>query len=109
MNIYSESLGQLINFQKSALYASKLIIRGRLVWIQGLSGWQIKKLPFKYLGLPIYKGSCRSQFFDEIIEKFTNRIEGWQSRFLSFGGKVTLQKAALSSLPIHVFLCMAIP
>lgn len=60
--------------------------------IQNLSGCQVKKLPFKYLGAPIYKGRCRSQFFVDLVETFAAKIEGWHSRFLSFGGKVNLLK-----------------
>lgn len=66
-------------------------------------------MPFKYLGAPIYKGRCRNQFFGDLVETFATKIEGWHTRFLSFGGKITLLKAILSSLPIQLFSCMVIP
>lgn len=109
MGRYEAASGQQINLQKSALYVSKRITRARITRIQRLTGCQAKQLPFKYLGAPIYKGRCRIQFFDETVEKFSSKIEGWHGRFLSFGGKITLLKAVLASLPTHVFSCMAIP
>lgn len=109
MGRYEAASGQQINLQKSALYVSKRITRARITRIQRLTGCQAKQLPFKYLGAPIYNGRCRIQFFDETVEKFSSKIEGWHGRFLSFGGKITLLKAVLASLPIHVFSCMAIP
>lgn len=109
MNNYEVSSGQQINLDKSAFYASKRIPRHRLSRIQHVTGCHVKHLPFKYLGASIYKGRCRIQMFEEVIGKFSRRIEGWYARFLSFGAKVTLLKSVLTSLPVHVFSCMAIP
>lgn len=66
-------------------------------------------MPFKYLGELIYKGRCQASLFEEIFAKFATKLEGWHSRYLSFGGKITLIRSVLASLPIHIFSCMAIP
>lgn len=87
---YEESSGQQINLQNSALYPGKSITRGRISQIQRHSGCQAKRLPFKYLAAPLYKGICRIQLFDDMIDKFAKRIKGWQSKSLSFGRKITL-------------------
>lgn len=109
MSLYEDTSGQKINLQKSASYASKRIPQGLLTRIQRVSGCQIKILPFTYLVAQICQRRCRIDFFNEILEKFAYKIEGWHARFLSFGGKVTLIKVVLTGLPIHVFSCMAIP
>lgn len=44
-----------------------------------------------------------------MIDKFAQRLEGWQAKYLSFGGKTTIIKSVLSSLPIHIFSCMSVP
>lgn len=44
-----------------------------------------------------------------MVAKIARRLEGWQAKFLSFGGKVTLIKSFLLSLPMHIFSCMAVP
>lgn len=109
LNLYQESSGQEVNLQKSAFYASKRISQGRIIRIQRVSGCHAKKPPFKYLGAPIYKGRCKSIFFEEIIGKMAQKLEGWKSRFLSFGGKITLINSVLASLPLHIFSCMVVP
>lgn len=109
MGKYEEAAGQKINLSKSAFYVSKRITRGRLSCIQRLTGCMVKRLPFKYLGAPVHKGHCRIEYFSEIVDRFTARVEGWYSRFLSFGGKVTLIKSVIASLPLHVLSCMVVP
>lgn len=41
-------------------------------------------------------------YFSDMVSKVTARISGWQSKILSFGGKTTLIKHVLQSLPIHL-------
>ncbi len=36
-----------------------------------------------------------------VINKFRNRIEGWQAKLLSQGGKLTLVNSILTSLPLY--------
>lgn len=69
LNHYEASSGQQVNLQKSACYASKRIPRARIVRIQNISGYQAKRLPFKYLGTPIYKGRCKRFFLMRWSEK----------------------------------------
>lgn len=85
-------------------YASKRIPHGRLIRIQRTSGCYAR-----YLGAPIYKGRCKCMYFDETVGKLAQKLEGWKSRFLSFGGKITLIRSVLASLPLHVFSCMVVP
>lgn len=90
MTHYEEASGQKINLQKSSFYASKNILPSRLIQIQRTSGFWKKNMPFKYLGALIYKGRCQASLFEEIFAKFATKLEGWHSRYLSFGGKITL-------------------
>uniref|UniRef100_M1E0C2 RNase H family protein n=1 Tax=Solanum tuberosum TaxID=4113 RepID=M1E0C2_SOLTU len=48
-------------------------------------------------------------YFSELISKVVNRVAGWQSKLLSFGGKVTLIKHVLQSLPIHILAATSTP
>lgn len=102
MNKYEAASGQKINLHKSAFYTSKQISLARILRIQSLTGCQTKHLLFRYLGAPIYKGRCRIHFFEDLIERFSSKIEGWYARFLSFGGKVILlNQSSLAFQFIH--------
>ncbi|XP_060202667.1 uncharacterized protein LOC132631084 [Lycium barbarum] len=61
-----------------------------------------KDFPFTYLGVPIYYGRRRNIHYKEIIEKIQNRLSSWTGKLLSIGGRTTLIKHVLPSMPIHL-------
>jgi len=58
----------------------------------------VGKVPFLYLGLPIRGDSRRLVFWESVLSRIKNRLSGWKSKFLSFGGRLVLLKSNLSSL-----------
>lgn len=58
-------------------------------------------LPFTYLGLLLGANPRRKSIRATIIEKCQRRLASWKKRFLSFGGRLTLIKSVLSSLPVY--------
>ncbi|GJZ06780.1 RNA-directed DNA polymerase, eukaryota [Tanacetum coccineum] len=58
--------------------------------------------PFNYLGVKVGSSSSRSNFWDEVIAKLSSRLSKWKIKMLSIGGRFTLNKAVLSSLPIYL-------
>ncbi|GKC26236.1 RNA-directed DNA polymerase, eukaryota [Tanacetum coccineum] len=56
--------------------------------------------PFNYLGVKVGSSSSRSNFWDEVIAKLSSRLSKWKIKMLSIGGRFTLNKAVLSSLPV---------
>jgi mannosylglycoprotein endo-beta-mannosidase len=59
------------------------------------------KIHFLYLGLPIGGDPRRLTFWDPVVTRLKNRLPGWKSRFLSFGGRLILLKFVLTSLPVY--------
>lgn len=53
------------------------------------------------MGVPLFQGRTKQAYFSEIEAKFKKKTAGWRGRLLSFGGKITLIRSALTSLPIH--------
>ena len=47
--------------------------------------------------------------WNPILEKMVRRLAGWKRLYLSKGGKVTLIKNTLSSLPMYFLLLFPIP
>ncbi|MCI76429.1 RNA-directed DNA polymerase (Reverse transcriptase), partial [Trifolium medium] len=47
---------------------------------------KVGNVPFLYLGLPIGGDLRRLGFWEPILTRIKNRLSGWKSRFLSFGG-----------------------
>ena len=59
------------------------------------------KIPFLYLGLSIGGDPQRLAFWEPVMNAVKSRLSGWQSRFLSFGGRLVLLKSVLTSLPVY--------
>ncbi|PNY15039.1 cysteine-rich receptor-like protein kinase, partial [Trifolium pratense] len=61
----------------------------------------VGKIPFLYLGLQIGGDPRRLSFWEPVLIRIKNRLSGWKSRFLSFGGRLVLLKSVLTSLPVY--------
>ncbi|GAU48380.1 hypothetical protein TSUD_118070, partial [Trifolium subterraneum] len=62
---------------------------------------KVGKIPFLYLGLSIGGDPRRLSFWEPVLAHLKNRLSGWKSRFLSFGGLLVLLKSVLQSLPVY--------
>jgi hypothetical protein len=65
---YAETYGQLVNPQKSSIYAGS-ISNHRLSQIETMIGFKIGSLPFTYLGVPIFKGKPKKSYVQPIADK----------------------------------------
>ena len=72
-------------------------------------GCRESALPLKYLGLPLGASFKDKTIWNPILEKMERRLVGWKRLYLSKGGKVTLIKSTLSSLPTYFLSLFPIP
>ena len=56
---------------------------------------------FTYLGILIEANSKSSVTWDPIVKKCERKLAKWKQKQLSFGGRVTLMKSILNSIPIY--------
>ncbi|XP_039688276.1 uncharacterized protein [Medicago truncatula] len=98
--IFETMSGLKVNFNKSLLVGVN-ISESWLVEAALVLSCKVGKIPFMYLGLPIGGNPRRLSFWDPVVNKIKSRLSGWNSRFLSFGGRLVLLKAVLTSLPVY--------
>ena len=55
----------------------------------------------KYLGLPLGARFKSKEIWNPILEKMEKCLAGWKRMYLSKGGRITLIKSTLSSLPTY--------
>nr|GEZ15321.1 hypothetical protein [Tanacetum cinerariifolium] len=56
--------------------------------------------PFSYLGTKVDGSMSRIYACDEVIDKVRSRLSRWKMKNLSIGGRLTLLKSVLGSMPI---------
>lgn len=60
---------------------------------------QVGKLPIIYLGQPLGGKHNSLAFWNPIIDRVEKKLARWKSILLSLGGRITLLKFVLMSLP----------
>nr|GEX41823.1 RNA-directed DNA polymerase, eukaryota, reverse transcriptase zinc-binding domain protein [Tanacetum cinerariifolium] len=66
-------------------------------------GYLVLKTPFSYLGSIVGGYMSRKQSWIDIAERDTKRLSKWKMNTLSIGGRLTLVKSVLGSMPIFHF------
>ena len=64
-------------------------------------GCWIGSLPLTYLGMPLGESHKSFTIWNPIFEKIEHKLVGWKKMYLSKGGRLTLLKSTLSSLPTY--------
>ncbi|XP_071729191.1 uncharacterized protein [Rutidosis leptorrhynchoides] len=74
-----------------------------VVSMANMFGCNAGSLPFIYLGLPVSGKMNKMESWNPVLDKFTKRLSDWKARSVSFGGRLTLVKSVLNSLPLYYF------
>ena len=69
----------------------------------------VGNLPMKYLGMPLGTSFKTASIWNPILEKMEKKLSGWKRLYLSKGGRLTLLKSTLSSLPTYFSSLFTIP
>ncbi|RVX20326.1 hypothetical protein CK203_004874 [Vitis vinifera] len=65
------------------------------------SGCKVGALPSYYLGLPLRAAHNSVASWDRVEERFWKRLVMWKRQFISKGGRITLIRGTLSTIPIY--------
>jgi len=100
LTLFAEMSGLKVNFNKSILVGVN-IADSWLYEMASILNCKVGKISFLYLGLSIGGDPRRLAFWDPVVKTIKSRLSGWQSRFLSFGGRLVLLKYVLTSLLVY--------
>ena len=104
---FEACLGLRINLEKS-----EMIPVGRVHNIEGLSlelGCKVGELPSCYLGMPLGATFNSLAAWDGVEERFCRRLAMWKMQYISKGGRLTLIRSTLSSMPIYFMSIFYLP
>jgi len=100
LTLFAEMSGLKVNFHKSMLVGIN-IAESWLNEAASIINCKAGKVLFLYLGLSIGGDLRRLALWEPVLNTIKSRLSGWQSRFLSFGGRLVLLKSVLTSLPVY--------
>ncbi|GKC86651.1 hypothetical protein Tco_1147300 [Tanacetum coccineum] len=116
------SIYMVVNRSASIMIADRFLMSESLLMALGVvvsrdSGVQaanrigcgVLKAPFAYLGLKVRGNMSRIKSWDEIVDKMVDRLSKWKMKTLSIGGRLTLLKAVLGSMPIYHMSIFKVP
>ncbi|KAL6322779.1 hypothetical protein AAG906_019048 [Vitis piasezkii] len=85
---------------------------GRVNDIEDLAlelGCKVGGLPSSYLGLPLGAPFKSEVVWDSVEERFRKRLAMWKRQYISKGGRLTLIRSTLSSLPVYFMSLFLLP
>lgn len=100
LSLFAEMSGLKVNFNKSLLVGIN-IADSWLYEAASILNCKVGKIPFVYLGLSIGGDPRRLAIWEPVLQTIKSRLLGWQSRFLSYGGRLVLLKSVLTALPVY--------
>lgn len=108
LRVFHLCSGLRINIQKSSLYGvgvDKEAVDAKARVLGCRSG----TTPFCYLGIKVGANMSRINNWDPVVKVFKTRLSNWKASSLSIGGRLTLIKSVLQSLPSYYFSMFEAP
>ncbi|PWA91621.1 RNA-directed DNA polymerase, eukaryota [Artemisia annua] len=77
--------------------------------VANVIGCGVAKLPLKYLGVPVGCNMAWCINWESIVSKFSSKLSHWKTRLISVGGRHSLIKSVLNSLPTYFMSIYKVP
>ncbi|GKV19324.1 hypothetical protein SLEP1_g29604 [Rubroshorea leprosula] len=100
--------GLKVNFFKSSLSGIN-VEDDKLSEMADSINCVVGDIPFKYLGVPVGANPRKISTWASVIECLRRKLSSWRCDSLSFGGRIILLKAVLSSIPVYYFSTLKAP
>ncbi|XP_010462868.1 PREDICTED: uncharacterized protein LOC109125019 [Camelina sativa] len=106
---YGKASGQEVNLEKSSIMFGKKVpteIRDQLKSVIGITK---EGGMGSYLGIPESLQGSKNKVFGYVKDRLDDRVNGWNAKLLSKGGKEIMIKSVALALPTHVMSCYKLP
>nr|GFA47131.1 RNA-directed DNA polymerase, eukaryota, reverse transcriptase zinc-binding domain protein [Tanacetum cinerariifolium] len=108
LECFYQVLGLRINMSKSKIIGVH-VDRDKVQQAAGKLGCLILTSPFSYLGTKVGGIMSRVDEWKEVIDKVQFRLSKWKMKALSIGGRFTLLRSVLGSIPLFYMSIFRVP
>ncbi|KAK2642188.1 hypothetical protein Ddye_023951 [Dipteronia dyeriana] len=102
--VYGSISGQLVDWIKSSIFFGSSISPARISCLQSLVGIQIGRLPFSYVGVPLFQGKPKKAILMPIAYKILSKFAKWKGKSHSLAGRATLIRSVITGSFVHSFM-----
>jgi mannosylglycoprotein endo-beta-mannosidase len=106
--LYEKNVGTQNKFNKSEI-VMVLSDEQKAIWYAEMMNCTTGHWPIKYLGVPVSRARLHVKDWIYLDEKVLKRLDGWKGGSLSYGGKLILINACLSSIPTYAMSMYLLP
>ena len=107
LSCFQAFTGLKVNVEKSEIVPVAEV--GNIDDLASILRCRVGSLPMKYLGMPLGTPYKTASIWNPILEKMEKKLSGWKRLYLFKGGRLTLLKSTLSSLPTYYLSLFTIP
>nr|GEY43105.1 RNA-directed DNA polymerase, eukaryota, reverse transcriptase zinc-binding domain protein [Tanacetum cinerariifolium] len=108
LECFFRASGLRINMCKSKIMGVN-VVDGKVKNAAVKLGYLVLKTPFTYLGTKVGDIMSRKHAWKEVVEKVLFRLSRWKMKILSIGGRFTILKSVLGSMPIFHMSIFKVP
>lgn len=94
---YGEMSSQWINPHKCIFYHGGLP-RARLQFLSSILEFKEGRIPFNYLGVPIFYGKPRKVHLMHTVDRIRAKLSSWKGKLLSIMGRIQLTKSVVHGM-----------
>ncbi|KAI3815120.1 hypothetical protein L1987_14776 [Smallanthus sonchifolius] len=102
LRCFNLASGLKVNLLKCQLFGTG-IDSHEMDRLAGIFRCKVGSLPFTYLGLKVGANMNLVKNWKPVVDVFRDRLSNWKAKRLSYGGRITLVKSVLNSLPTYFF------
>ncbi|KAJ9680532.1 hypothetical protein PVL29_019761 [Vitis rotundifolia] len=104
---FEATSGLRINLNKSEILPVGRVENAEILAAE--LGCKVRSLPSTYLGLPLGASHKSVMVWDGMEERMRKRLALWKRQFISKGGRITLIRSSLASMPTYLMSLMRMP